>query len=132
MTASPGREVDANLLSSAALGSAQARANTQDASRQDLGDFVEAFDRGHQVWIQGLGHGGPSGGALHPITYRPALRSVGQRVPLVAIAASPVYQWSTWARADEARGLATATPAQFPIPAKRENASNEGARRSAS
>jgi hypothetical protein len=132
MTASPGREVDANLLLGAAPGSALPRAGPQDAGGQDLGDLVEAFGRGHQVWIQGLGHGGPSGSALHLITYRPAPRSVGQRAPLIAIAAIPVYQRSTWARADVARGVVTATPAQSPIPAKRENASNEGARRSAS
>jgi hypothetical protein len=45
--ASPGREVDANLLRGAALGSAQACANAQDTGRQDLGDFIQAFGRGH-------------------------------------------------------------------------------------
>jgi hypothetical protein len=58
MTASVGREVDANLLSSAALGSAQARANTQDASRQDLGDLVEPLGRGQKVGVDGVGHDG--------------------------------------------------------------------------
>jgi hypothetical protein len=53
MTASPGREVDANLLRSAALGSAQARADPDDAGRQDLGDLVDALGRGHQVWVEG-------------------------------------------------------------------------------
>jgi hypothetical protein len=43
MTASPGREVDANLLRGAALGSAQARPNAQDAGGQDLGDLVKAL-----------------------------------------------------------------------------------------
>jgi hypothetical protein len=52
MTASPGREVDANLLSGAALGSAQTRAEAQDAGGQDLGDLVEAFGRGHEVGRQ--------------------------------------------------------------------------------
>jgi hypothetical protein len=52
MTASPGREVDANLFSGAALGSAQARANPQDAGGQDLGDFVEPFGGGHQVGVK--------------------------------------------------------------------------------
>jgi hypothetical protein len=47
MTASVGREVDANLLRSAAPGSAQARAKPQDARSKDLGHFVEAFGRGH-------------------------------------------------------------------------------------
>jgi hypothetical protein len=51
MTASPGREVDANLLHVAAPGSAQARADTQDAGRQDLGDLVQALGRGHQVGV---------------------------------------------------------------------------------
>jgi hypothetical protein len=43
MTASPGREVDGNLLRRAAPWSAQARANPQDAGGEDLGDLVEAF-----------------------------------------------------------------------------------------
>ena len=55
MTASPDREVDANLLRGAALGSAQARANSQDAGRQNLGDLVEALGRGHQVGVEGVG-----------------------------------------------------------------------------
>ena len=56
MTASPGREVDANLLRGAALGSAQARADPQDAGGQDLGDLVEAFGGGHKVGVEGLGN----------------------------------------------------------------------------
>ena len=63
MTASVGREVDANLLRGAALGSAQARANPQDAGGQDLGDFVEALGGGQKVGADGIGHdcpGGPS------------------------------------------------------------------------
>ena len=55
MTASPGREVDANLLRGAALGSAQMRANAQDAGGQDLGDLVEAFGGGHEVGVEGAG-----------------------------------------------------------------------------
>ena len=55
MTASVGREVDANLLRSAAPGSAQARAHPQDAGGQDLGDLVEALGRGHQVGVEGTG-----------------------------------------------------------------------------
>ena len=55
MTASPGREVDGNLLRGAAPGSAQARANTQDAGGEDLGDLVEAFRRGHEVGVEGAG-----------------------------------------------------------------------------
>ena len=43
MTASPGQEVDGTLLGGAALGSAQARVEAQDAGRQDLGDLVEAL-----------------------------------------------------------------------------------------
>jgi hypothetical protein len=58
MTASPGREVDANLLRGAAPGSAPARANTQDAGGQDLGDLVEALGRGHEVRVEGLAHAG--------------------------------------------------------------------------
>jgi hypothetical protein len=51
MTASPGREVDANLLRSAA----EARAQPQDSGGQDLGDLVEALGRGHQVGVKGFG-----------------------------------------------------------------------------
>ena len=47
MTASPGREVDANLLGGAAPGSAQGSAEPQDASRQDLSDFIQTLGRGH-------------------------------------------------------------------------------------
>ena len=43
MTASPRREVDANLLSGAAPRSAQPRAEPQDAGGQDPGDLVEAL-----------------------------------------------------------------------------------------
>jgi hypothetical protein len=55
MTASPGREVDANLLRGAALGSAHSRTDAQDPGRQDLGDLVEAFRRGHEVGVEGAG-----------------------------------------------------------------------------
>ena len=54
MTASPGREVDANLLRGAALGSAQARADAQDAGGQDFGDLVEALGGGHEVGVEGV------------------------------------------------------------------------------
>ena len=54
MTASPGREVDANLLRGAALGSAQARADPQDGGSEDLGDLVEALGRGHKVGVEGV------------------------------------------------------------------------------
>jgi hypothetical protein len=56
MTASPGREVDANLLRSAAPGSAQARPEPHDAGGQDLGDLIEALDRGHEVGVEAAGH----------------------------------------------------------------------------
>ena len=56
MTASVGREVDANLLPGAAPGSALTRAKTQDAGRQDLGDLVEALGGGHEVGTEGVGH----------------------------------------------------------------------------
>ena len=54
MTASPGREVDANLLRGAALGSAQTRPDAQDTGRQNLGDLVEAL-RWRQVRMEGAG-----------------------------------------------------------------------------
>jgi hypothetical protein len=56
MTASVGREVDANLLRGAAPGSAQARAEPQDAGSEDLGELVEALGRSHQVGVEGVGH----------------------------------------------------------------------------
>jgi hypothetical protein len=56
MTASPGREVDANLLRGAAPESAQTRAKPQDTGRQDLSDLVEALGRGHQVGVETAGH----------------------------------------------------------------------------
>jgi hypothetical protein len=52
MTASPGREVDANLLRGAAPGGAQARTHAQDAGGEDLGDLVEALGGGHQVGVE--------------------------------------------------------------------------------
>ena len=52
MTASVGREVDANLLPGAAPGSALTRAKTEDASRQDLCYFIQTFGRGHQIGIE--------------------------------------------------------------------------------
>jgi hypothetical protein len=52
MTASPGREVDANLLSGAALGSAQPRPHPQDAGGQNLGDLIEALGRDHEVGVE--------------------------------------------------------------------------------
>jgi molybdenum-dependent DNA-binding transcriptional regulator ModE len=58
MTASVGREVDANLLSGAAPGSAQARADAQDAGRQNLGDLVEALGGGHRGGVESLTHAG--------------------------------------------------------------------------
>jgi hypothetical protein len=56
MTASPGREVDANLLSGAAPGSAQTGPDPDDAGGQDLGDLVEALGGGHEVGVEGVGH----------------------------------------------------------------------------
>ena len=56
MTASPGREVDRNPLRGAALGSAQARADPDDAGGQDVGDLVEALGWGHQVGAEGGEH----------------------------------------------------------------------------
>jgi hypothetical protein len=54
MTASVRREVDPNLLRGAALGSAQARPEPQDAGGQDLGDLVEALVRGHAFGAEGV------------------------------------------------------------------------------
>jgi hypothetical protein len=49
MTASVGREVDANLLRGAALGSAQSAADPHNAGREDLGNFIQTLRAGHQV-----------------------------------------------------------------------------------
>jgi hypothetical protein len=57
MTASVRREVDANLLRSAAPGSAQTRAEPQDTGRQDLGDLIESLGRDHEVGVEGVGAG---------------------------------------------------------------------------
>ena len=54
MTASPGREVDPNLLPGAAPGGAQARAKTEDASRQDLCYFIQTFGGGHEVGVESV------------------------------------------------------------------------------
>ena len=64
MTASPGREVDRNLLRGAAPGSAQARSDPDDAGGQDLGDLVEALGGGHEVGVKRVGHVMPSADAL--------------------------------------------------------------------
>jgi hypothetical protein len=89
MTASPRREVEANLLRGAALGSAQARAEAQtassgrrctaasaqaraeaqDAGRQDLGDLVQALGGGHEVGLEGVGH--PAIGLVLITSYLP-------------------------------------------------------------
>jgi hypothetical protein len=71
MTASVGREVDANLLRGAAPGCAQARANAHDARRQDLGDLIQALGGGHEVGVKGNRH---------------AVDSLGR---------SPLYVWLT-------------------------------------
>jgi hypothetical protein len=67
MTASPGREVDGNLLRGAALGSAQARSGPDDAGGQDLGDLVEALGWRHQVGVEGLAHAGRRDDGLEAI-----------------------------------------------------------------
>src|ERR671918_1179012 len=57
MTASPGREVDANLLSGAAPGSAQPRARSDDAGRQEFGDLRKPLVGGQMAGVKGAGHG---------------------------------------------------------------------------
>jgi hypothetical protein len=54
MTASPGREVDPNLLSRAAPESALARPQPDDAGGQDLRDLVEALGGSHEVGVEGI------------------------------------------------------------------------------
>jgi hypothetical protein len=55
MTASPGREVDVNLLSGAALGSTHARTGAQDAGDEDLGDLVQTLGGRHEVGAERIG-----------------------------------------------------------------------------
>jgi hypothetical protein len=54
MTASPGREVDPNLLSRAAPEGALPRPQAQDAGGQDLGDLVEPLGGGQVVGVEGI------------------------------------------------------------------------------
>jgi hypothetical protein len=58
MTASVGREVDANLLRGAAPGSAQPRACAQDAEGQDSSHLVEALGGGDGSGVEGIAHTG--------------------------------------------------------------------------
>jgi hypothetical protein len=76
MTASPGREVDANLLRGAAPGSAQPRAHAQDAGGQDLGDLVEALGGGHEVGVKGVGQCCDCRGCSPVQSQEPALRNI--------------------------------------------------------
>jgi hypothetical protein len=57
MTASPRGEVDRNLLRGAAPGSAEARANPQDAGGQNLGDLRKPLVGGQMAGVKGAGHG---------------------------------------------------------------------------
>ena len=68
MTASVGREVDANLLPGAALGSAQARPDAQDTGGQDLGDLVQALGRGHEIGVESVEGGAVAPGQMHPLS----------------------------------------------------------------
>jgi hypothetical protein len=85
MTASPGREVDANLLRGAALGSAQPRSHAQGAGREDLGDLVEALGWGHEVGVEGvtpaLRPQGPGGLMLLHTGYLPVPESRCRALP---------------------------------------------------
>jgi hypothetical protein len=68
MTASAGREVDANPLRGAALGSAQTRADAKDAGGQNLGNLVEPLGRGHQVGLEWDRHGLENGEAAEQVS----------------------------------------------------------------
>jgi hypothetical protein len=84
MTASPGREVDRNLLRGGALGSAQARAEPQDAGGQDLGDLVEALVGRHEIGVEGvtaLRPRGPGGLTLLHTDYLPGPESRCRALP---------------------------------------------------
>ena len=57
MTASPGREVDANLLRGAPPECAQTFTGADNAGGQDLGDLVEPLGGSHEVRIKSVGRG---------------------------------------------------------------------------
>jgi hypothetical protein len=57
MTASVRREVDANLLRPAALGSAHACAHAKDAGDQDFCDLLEPLVGSQVAGVKGVGHG---------------------------------------------------------------------------
>jgi hypothetical protein len=115
MTASVGREVDANLLRSAAPGSAHSCAHTQDPGRQDLSDLVEALGWGHEVGVEGvtpaLRPQSPGGLTLLHTDYLPGPESRCRVLPLkakifgVGRRSGFVYLWraaaSACGRADE-------------------------------
>jgi hypothetical protein len=61
MTASPRREVEAKLLRGAAPRGAQARADTQNAGGQDLGDLLQALVGGQEIGMEPA-HGSPDWG----------------------------------------------------------------------
>jgi hypothetical protein len=76
MTASPGREVDANLLRGAALVSAHVRANAKDAGGQDRGKLGEPLGRGHQIGVESVAASAAGGwrhGSVHATTIAPLL-----------------------------------------------------------
>jgi hypothetical protein len=52
MTASLRQEVETNPLRSASPGSAQTRADAENAGCQDLGDLVEPFGCGHEIGME--------------------------------------------------------------------------------
>ena len=85
MTASVGREVDANLLRGAAPGSAHSRTEAQDAGRQDLGDLVEPLGGRHEVGVEGFTPAqrpqGPRGLTLLHTDYLPGPESRCRALP---------------------------------------------------
>ena len=57
MQASVGREVQAILLREPRAALLLLPAQAQEADRQDCADLAEPLVAGHQIWVEGVGHG---------------------------------------------------------------------------
>jgi hypothetical protein len=95
MTASPGREVQSNRVSSVL--SSQLLAEAQDAGREDLGDLVEALGRGHQVGVEWDRHGPENGKADEQLSFAYIRRRSGNcRVAFDLAAGILIFDLQAW------------------------------------